>query len=129
MPRDLDSEQPTHITAERGEVLYERSLAGASLGDLTSFAGLHSPEGVRYRVQRTHGRHLDKLELDLMTGEKSGDWPTLLVPFQEQSGCQAALSHLQDMVSGLHQRGLTVHAVTRQTPDGSAFMLTTKEGR
>ena len=113
---------------ERDEALLQDRIGGATLNQLGLRYGL-SIEGARKAVFRTARRHVDKIELDLLAASKTGQWPTLLVPFQEQDGWQMALAYFTWIVGELRSRGVPVTVTTTQTTEGTAFQLRTEEIR
>jgi hypothetical protein len=115
-----------NANVQRDERMLRDHIGGASLRDLGDRFGL-SHEGARQVVVRASRKHIDRLELDLMAGAKTGDWPTLLVPHQHQEDWQLMLRYLQWVLDQLRGRDVPVTVTTTNTPSGTAFQLRQEE--
>lgn len=109
-------------TAERDNAILWEHFGGASLRELGHRFGM-SHQGARMVIVREGRRHVDRFELDLLAATKTGEWPTLLVPFQEQDGWQTVLSYFGWLVDELRKRGVPVTVHTTHTEAGTAFQL------
>ena len=91
-----------------------------------------SHEQARRLWARQNREHLDNIELALMVAAKyeamgrreDADWPVIPVPFQDQTGWQAALALLQATVDELRRRDVPVRVHSLPTPAGTGFALT-----
>jgi hypothetical protein len=66
-------------------------------------------------------QHVDSLELDLLRAKKTGEHPTLLVPFGPDY--TLAQDYLQFCRDQLRARGVRVKVRAKQTKEGTAFQL------
>ena len=113
---------------DRDQAILMERASGDTLREIGDKHGL-SPEGVRVVLIREATRQLNQLELDLMVADRAerkggvAEWPTFLVPFQEQDGWQTALSYFQWVLDRLRARGVQVTVTTRQTPAGTVFQI------
>lgn len=108
--------------SERNKQLLLERISGDTLNDIAIRHSM-SLQRAHQIVVREGTRHIDRLELDLMLAQKTGEHPTFVVPFQEQTGWKAALSHFQWCLDRLRGRGVRVKVTTRQTKAGTVFQI------
>jgi len=115
------------ISRIRDKRVFRSRMAGETLRQIGQEHGLSAP-GVRLVFAKEARRQIDDLELALLVGSKTGEWPLFVVPFQSQADWRTALDYFSWAVQQLRDRGVALSVITRQVAgEGTVFMLTTDE--
>ena len=109
---------------ERNEQMLLERIGGSTLEQIGERHGI-SHERAHTVTVREATRHLDQLELQLMTCAKTGEVFGLAVANRpDQSARTVALDYLAWAVRELRGRGIEIEVETQTTPEGLLIMLT-----
>lgn len=114
--------------SDRDSQMLEERIAGSTLSEIGDRHGL-TVERVRQVTVAEGTKRINDLEIALMLAKKKAElgleaeYPTFVVPFQEQEGWQLALGYFNWSVTRLRERGVPVKVTTRSTPQGLVFQL------
>jgi hypothetical protein len=106
----------------RDEVFLRDRLRGDTLKEIGDRHGV-SREWVRLVVAKEGRKQIDRLELDLLAGFKSGEHPTFLVGDHAGEAFEIALTYIAWAVGELGKRGLHVAVGYSPTWNGIAIQL------
>jgi hypothetical protein len=119
------------LSREIPDLVRERA-SGASYRDIAKGRGM-SHETARKLVIAEEKQVIGGIVFDLLSALKAeragrvGEWPTFLVPNQVQTDRVVALDLVQWVITRLRGLNAPLKVVTRQTPEGTAFMLTLED--
>ena len=116
---------------QTNEILSEH-IAGQSVRKIAAHRPM-SHETARQIVIAEGTKFVNGIELDLMVAEKydldgradEAQWPTLLVPNQDQDGCTASLRLLEYTLNALRNRGVSTRIFSTELENGIVIQIRT----